>query len=47
MPLSDATIRTLKPRDKAHKVSDFEVLFLTIKPTGSRLWHFKYRIAGK
>lgn len=47
MPLSDATIRTLKPRDKAYKVSDFEGLFLTVKPTGSRLWHFKYRIAGK
>ena len=47
MPLSDATIRTLKPRDKPYKVSDFEGLFLTVKPTGSRLWHFKYRIAGK
>ena len=47
MPLSDATIRTLKPRDKPYKVSDFEGLFLTVKPTGSRLWHFKYWIAGK
>jgi hypothetical protein len=47
MPLSDAKIRTLKPNDKAYKVSDFEGLFLTVKPTGPRLQHFKYRIAGK
>jgi hypothetical protein len=47
MPLSDVTIRNLKPRDKAYKVSDFDGLFITVKPTGSRLWHFKYRIDGK
>lgn len=47
MPLTDATIRSLKPRDKPYKVSDFEGLFLLVKPTGSRLWHQKYRIAGK
>ncbi len=47
MPLSDATIRSLKPRDKAYKVADFDGLFLLVKPTGSRLWHFKYRIDGK
>jgi integrase len=47
MPLSDATIRNLKPREKAYKVSDFEGLFLLVKPSGSRLWHFKYRIDRK
>lgn len=47
MPLTDATIRNLKPRDKPYKVSDFEGLFLLVKPTGSRLWHQKYRIDGK
>jgi integrase len=47
MPLTDATIRNLKPRDKPFKVSDFEGLFLLVKPTGSRLWHQKYRIDGK
>ncbi len=47
MPLSDAAIRVLKPKEKPYKVSDFEGLFLTVKPTGSRLWHFKYRIDGK
>ena len=48
MPLSDATrFRALKPRDKPYKVSDFDGLFLNVKPTGSRLWQFKYRIGGK
>ena len=47
MPLTDATIRVLKPKVKPYKVSDFEGLFMTVKPTGSRLWHFKYRIDGK
>jgi integrase len=47
MPLTDAAIRSLKPRDKPYKVSDFEGLFLLVKPTGSRLWHQKYRIDGK
>lgn len=47
VPLSVAAIRNLKPREKAYKVSDFDGLFITVKPTRSRLWHFKYRIDGK
>lgn len=37
MPLGDATIRSLKPREKSYKVSDFDGLFVLVKPTGSRL----------
>lgn len=47
MPLSDATIRSVKPREKSYKVSDFDGLFVLVKPTGSRLWQFKYRLDGK
>ena len=47
MPLSDAKIRALKPRVKPYKVSDFQGLYVTITPTGSRLWHMKYRFRGK
>ncbi len=47
MPLNDTTIRALKPKDKPYKVSDFEGLYLTVTPTGSRLWHLKYRIEGR
>ena len=47
MPLSDARIRALKPRDKPFKVSDFDGLFISVRPNGSRLWQFKYRVEGK
>lgn len=47
MPLSDAAIRRLKPREKQYKVSDFDGLFVLVRPNGARLWQFKYRIAGK
>lgn len=47
MPLSDIQIRNLKPREKAYKVSDFEGLFVLVKPHGSRLWQLKYRLDGK
>ncbi|WP_435258091.1 tyrosine-type recombinase/integrase [Thioclava sp. FR2] len=47
MPLSDTAIRSLKPREKPYKVSDFDGLFVLVKANGSRLWQFKYRIGGK
>lgn len=47
MPISDAKIRSLKPKVKAYKVSDFEGLFVLVKPSGSKSWRFKYRVDGK
>lgn len=47
MPLSDVQIRNLKPKAKPYKVGDFDGLYMTVTPTGSRLWHLKYRIAGR
>lgn len=47
MPLSDAKVRTLGPKDRPYKVADFEGLFVLVKPTGSHLWQMKYRVAGK
>ena len=43
-PLNDTQIRNLKPKAKPYKVSDFEGLYITVTPTGSRLWQMKYRI---
>lgn len=34
MPLSDAAIRRLKPREKQYKVSDFDGLFMLVRPNG-------------
>lgn len=47
MPLSDIQLRNLKLKAKPHKVGDFDGLYMTVTPTGSRLWHMKYRIAGR
>ncbi|MBO6868242.1 MAG: tyrosine-type recombinase/integrase [Thalassococcus sp.] len=47
MPLSDVQIRNLRPKDKQYKVSDFEGLYVLVKPSGSRLWQMKYRYFGK
>lgn len=47
MPLTDARIRGLKPGERPYKTADFDGLYILTKPTGSRLWRFKYRIGGK
>ena len=47
MPLSDTSIRAVKPRDKAYKLADEKGLFLLVNPGGSKLWRLKYRIDGK
>ena len=45
--LSDTKIRSLKPREKAYKVSDDRGLYLLVNPNGSRWWRFKYYFGGK
>lgn len=47
MPLTDAKLRTLKPKEKPYKVGDFQGLYVTVTPTGSCLWHMKYRVEGR
>lgn len=45
--LSDATIRAAKPRPKAYKLTDNNLLFLYVSPTGGKLWRWSYRFDGK
>lgn len=47
MPLSDLAIRKLKPADKPYKASDERGLYLSVIPSGKKLWRFKYRFNGK
>jgi integrase len=47
MPLSNATIRNAKPKDKPYKVADREGLFLLVTPTGGKYWRLKYYFGGK
>ena len=45
--LSDAKIRTLRPKEKAYKVYDDRGLYMVVNPNGSRWWRFKYKYDGK
>lgn len=47
MPLTDTEVKTAKPEAKARKLADGQGLFLLVTPTGSKLWRWKYRAAGK
>jgi len=42
-----AKLNALKARHKPYKASDFDGLYVLVNPTGSKLWRFKYRFAGK
>ncbi len=47
MPLTDAAIRRVKPREKPRKLYDSRGLYLEIAPRGTKAWRFKYRFAGR
>lgn len=47
MPLTDVKIRQAKAADKALKLTDSNGLYIEVKPNGSKLWRYRYRIAGK
>lgn len=47
MSLSDVAIRKARPADKPLRLFDGGGLYLEISPTGSKLWRWKYRFAGK
>jgi integrase len=47
MALSDMAIRSAKARPQAFKLSDERGLYLLVGVNGSKLWRFKYRMAGK
>ncbi len=47
MSLSDVAVRSAKPAAKQFKLFDDGGLFLIVRPSGGKLWRFKYRHAGK
>jgi integrase len=47
MPLTEISIRALKPSTKERKVADSGGLYLLVHPGGSKSWRYKYRILGK
>ena len=47
MPLTDTQIRNAKAGDKPTKLRVSHGLYLEVRPTGSKLWRYRYRIDGK
>lgn len=47
MPLTDAKIRATKPGEKPVRLTDGAGLYLEVRPTGTKLWRYRYRILGK
>nr|WP_322941285.1 Arm DNA-binding domain-containing protein [Pseudomonas sp. s4] len=47
MPLTDVQIRQAKPGEKPRKLSDKRGLYVEIRPTGAKLWRYRYKIEGK
>lgn len=46
--LTDTRIRNAKKAEgKPYKLTDAKGLYLEVKPTGSKLWRYRYRIDGK
>lgn len=45
--LTDAYFRAKKKAPRPYKVTDANGLYLLVQPNGSRLWRFRYRIAGQ
>jgi integrase len=46
MALTDAKIRNAKPSAKPIKLTDGSGLYLEVRPTGAKLWRYRYRIGG-
>lgn len=47
VPLTDAKIKSLKPKEKSYKVADYGGLYVEVSPTGARLWLLKFRFEGR
>lgn len=47
MPLSDAKIRNIKRMARPIKLTDAGGLYVEVRPSGAKLWRYRYRIAGR
>lgn len=45
--LSDSKIKTLKPTEKMYRILDAERLYIEVRPSGKKIWRFKYTLSGK
>jgi integrase len=47
LKLSDAKIKTLKPQEKIYRILDADRLYIEVRPTGVKVWRFKFVLDGK
>jgi integrase len=45
--LTDTQIRNAKARDRDYKLTDYDGMFLLVRPNEAKLWRLGYRFAGK
>ena len=45
--LTDTKLRTLKPRESAYRIADTNGLCIEVRPSGAKVWRYRYRHAGK
>lgn len=45
--LSDSKIKTLKPTEKMYRILDAERLYIEVRPSGKKIWRFKYTLNSK
>lgn len=45
--LTEVKLKSLKPRDRLYRVADAGGLCVEVTPSGSKLWRYRYRHAGK
>lgn len=46
-PLSDIQIKNSKPKEKDYTLTDGDGLYLLVKNTGSKIWHYRYTVDKK
>ena len=47
MAFTDTAVRNAKPKEKPYKLGDSGGLYALVRPNGSKLWRYKYRLGGK
>ena len=47
MPLTDAQVKQLQPKEKPYKTFDGGGLYIEVFPDGAKRWRYKYRFGGK
>ena len=45
--LTDTALRSVKPRAESYKMFDGGGLFVLVKPNGSMLWRYKFKLGGR